>query len=140
MFCSCSCVCDRLFACQCFVLRFVFARTAVSFHMWSLLGLSSDLCELINSVTLLICALSLLAWSLHARAPRATIMQHNVGVQTHAVVSMTSPDLSSIFVTEFGERFHCSVHCKGWDARNTRYRLKKYTPCSLCVPMSPRDI
>ena len=119
-------------ACQCLgssvsVLRFVS-------DMWTSLGAVSVSCELVNSLTLLVCSLSLLAWSLHARTSRMHIATRDMGVQTHAVTPVTPSDFDSIWVTEFGERFHCSAHCKGLDARNTKYRFSASAPCTAFAP------
>ena len=51
--------------------------------------------------------------------------------------SATLPD-ERVYVTVYGEKYHCDQHCRGLRSRTTT--LRSYTPCSICCEGDGHDV
>jgi len=84
------------------------------------------------SVLPLVIVLFLAALFAYMRCRRARAV--SVETQTD---SASRPD-TCMYITSYGEKYHCDQHCKGLRTRTTA--LRTYAPCAICCGGHERDV
>ena len=84
------------------------------------------------SVLPLVTVLFLAALFAYMRCRRACSV--SVGTQTSSASRLDT----CMYITSYGEKYHCDQHCRGLRSRTSA--LRTYAPCAICCEGHERDV